>query len=377
VLRALADAADDGAFWSGLLADEFMFTGTAGTRGPEMLDRRESVRYEQLGDNGGYDLWQELRRAASVALPKLQAYAPVPAHAGEVFALRGFASLRVAEDFCPGFPLNDVVNYKPVFTAPLSTEEALAKALSDFDSAVVYAADSARVLNLAQVGRARTLLGLGRFDEAATAVAEVPTDYVANTEYLASVGLENRLSFAPWDMSQSVADREGATGVAFVSAGDPRVQVTPLGTGADGITPIYAAAKYPTSESPLALASGIEARLIEAEASLHRGDPNWLTILNTLRTTQVSPALADTTDPGSADAQVDLLFRERAFWLFGTGHRLADLRRLVRVYGRPAESVFPTGAYSLGGVYATGTSIPFPARLETQFNPAVTGCISR
>jgi len=35
-------------------------------------------------------------------------------------------------------------------------------------------------------------------------------------------------------------------------------------------------------------------------------------------------------DPGTQVGREDLLFRERAFWLFATGHRLGDLRRLAR-----------------------------------------------
>ena len=72
--------------------------------------------------------------------------------------------------------------------------------------------------------------------------------------------------------------------------------------------------------------------------------------------------------------RIDLLFRERAFWLFGTGHRLGDLRRLVKHYGRDAESVFPSGAYHLGGKYDTATSLGFDIKGEEQANTGVTGC---
>ena len=36
-----------------------------------------------------------------------------------------------------------------------------------------------------------------------------------------------------------------------------------------------------------------------------------------------------TLDPGDAVGRENLLFRERAFWLFLTGHRMGDLRRLI------------------------------------------------
>jgi starch-binding outer membrane protein, SusD/RagB family len=84
----------------------------------------------------------------------------------------------------------------------------------------------------------------------------------------------------------------------------------------------------------------------------------------------------DLTDPGTADAQVDLLFRERAFWLFLTGHRLGDLRRLIRQYGRTADTVFPSGTYFKGGQpYGAAVNLPLPAT-ETN-NPKVTGCLDR
>jgi len=123
------------------------------------------------------------------------------------------------------------------------------------------------------------------------------------------------------------------------------------------------------------VASGIEARLIEAEAALHGGDPNWLTTVNTLRTLVNLPSLAM---PATPDAKLDTLYQERAFWLYLTGRRLGDLRRLMRNYGRSAESVFPTGAYPLGGVYGAATSIPYVEANEEQYNPHITsGCQAR
>jgi starch-binding outer membrane protein, SusD/RagB family len=66
---------------------------------------------------------------------------------------------------------------------------------------------------------------------------------------------------------------------------------------------------------------------------------------------------------------VDQVFRERAFWLFGTGHRTGDLRRLVRHYGRAAPSVFPTGVWHKGGNYGADVTMPLPQ--AEQNNPNV------
>jgi hypothetical protein len=95
-------------------------------------------------------------------------------------------------------------------------------------------------------------------------------------------------------------------------------------------------------------------------------------ILNDLRS---SVALPDLVLPATAAEQVDLLYRERAFWLYLTGRRLGDLRRLIRNYGRSAETVFPTGAYRFGGTYGRATAIPFTVSIQRQYNAKITaGC---
>ena len=58
------------------------------------------------------------------------------------------------------------------------------------------------------------------------------------------------------------------------------------------------------------------------------------------------PELPPLTDPGDGDGAL-LMFEERVL-MYLTGHRLGDLRRLVRHYVDP-EEVFPTGAYHKGG----------------------------
>ena len=74
--------------------------------------------------------------------------------------------------------------------------------------------------------------------------------------------------------------------------------------------------------------------------------------LNTLRTggapiggvstANVTVAAIAGSAPTAQNDAVDLLYKERAYWMWLTGHRLGDLRRLVRVYKRDSEAVFPT-----------------------------------
>ncbi len=71
--------------------------------------------------------------------------------------------------------------------------------------------------------------------------------------------------------------------------------------------------------------------------------------------------------PGNVDDAVDQLFAERAFWLFATGHRLGDMRRLIRQYGRDPETVFPTGDWFKGGLtYGTDVNLPAATKRAEQ-----------
>jgi len=109
---------------------------------------------------------------------------------------------------------------------------------------------------------------------------------------------------------------------------------------------VFAPLEYRVPNAPIVLAGTTEARLIQAEALLQAGDAAAsLALLNGLR---AAVGLAPLDDPATPDGRVTQLFRERAFWLWLTGHRLGDLRRLVRQYHRSSGTVYPTGPYAGG-----------------------------
>jgi hypothetical protein len=355
---------------SGAMVDEF-FNASSGTIALAVADIRivpePSLSYPYLAV-------QRSRLDARRAIAALQQYAPASrAKIGEQFALAAYTELFLGENMCSGIPLGEIVNGNPAYGQPLSTDELFGRAMADFDSALSYAVDSVRILNLGRVGRARVLLDRGQFAGAAAAVAAVPTVYTYTTQYSAAQpnGVFTIINTAKW---LTVADLEGGNGLDFRSAQDPRVPTAFVGKGFDGITDVYTYTRYATLSSPIVLASGVEARLMEAEASLRAGDgAGALQILYALRAT--TPGLAPLALQPTDAARVDQLFRERAFWLFATGHRHSDLRRLVRQYGRPSASVFPTGAYKNGQTYGDDvTFAPDPPQLA---NPNYTGCTSR
>jgi hypothetical protein len=285
------------------------------------------------------------------------------------------------------------------FGAPEATNTLLDSAISKFNQALAVpgAPLTATFRNLASVGKGRALLDKGDYALAAAAVTAVPTTFQYNYLHSETSGRQNN---GTWSLTQSVgrfgeADREAAIGLPFASDGDlkrtggvidPRVADSLARRGAsgspkgfDGSTNQMVQAKYPLRSSPITITDGVEARLIEAEAALNAGDPvGALAILNALRSNSsllslrgyAAGSLPPLTLQPTAAGQVDQLFHERAYWLFLTSHRLGDLRRLIRQYGRSVNTVFPNGAYFKGGTYGTDVNVPVPQ--QEQNNPNYT-----
>lgn len=374
---------DDGLILvTGLLADEFVHSTTPPSQ--QEIDQRTTA----LINPSLSDVYRNLHRArvgtenAAEALRQFFPQADSTPDIAEMQSLAGFTYVYFGENFCSGVPFSRVRGDTTTFGVPQTTAQTFGLAISRFDSALAQPGlefDDGSIANLAAVGKGRALLNLDSFPQAAAAVAAVPTEFVYATEH-AETPL--RLQNAIWSYTNgylwSVADSEGVAGLPYRSAEDPRVLWTDFeDTGLDFITPQYSLDKYPDASAPVPVADGIEARLIEAEAELQATDFSGMTtILNDLR--DFFPELelpGDLATPGSEDEAEDQLFSERAFWLFATGHRLGDMRRLMRVYQRTEDTVFPTGPYHKGGSYGNDVNLPIP--IEEQNNPNSTGCLDR
>jgi hypothetical protein len=346
----------------------------------------------------------------------------------------------------------------------------------------------------AQLGKGRAYLALAQYDSAAAAVQSVPTNYAYQFAVNWRPGGGSSNYFANYG---TVADQQGVTGLPYRSSNDPRSASATWGNNSYGV-PQYAPVAYggaalasSTVITPITVANGIEARLIEAEVALKARNAQWLTILNALRTdgtsttipaqtlidtlgvtqcggtfglcdnqanrniggstpaygqplsgfpgyavvsadtvpgahtivvpgkgnvqdicnssswyipcyagdlmvvlTLVKPAsalwhagaggvggLAPLQDPGASEgdtARIHLLFQERAYWLFMTGHRQGDLRRMIRNYRFSSDAVYPTGAYPLFGAFQRfGSDVTAPVPTTEHYNPQFAGCFSR
>ena len=375
--------------YSGLLADEFWHSGTFETR--RRIDERRPL------DTDANDPFFWLQRARNLAelgagLFTQTGRANSADHA-LVLNLAGYTYIFFAENYCAGVPFSrQPFAGAAEFGAPETTEQVFERAIQRFD-AVLAMNPAPTMANLARVGKARALLGLGRFADARTTAQGVPSEFEYQVEFSDAAQIVRN---AVWQLNNqekrwSVASNEGSgqntirffnrvsaaqeqkpTNTAPVEATlDPRVRVEFTGLGTSGNVPHYNELKYPNADADIPLATGIEARLIEAEALLAKGASNLhFPILNALR---ANVGLGPLTDPGTAAARVDQFFRERAFWLWLTSHRLGDLRRQLRLYERSAQQIYPSGTTVYGTPYGDQVSLPIPK--DEANNPQFKGCL--
>jgi len=311
---------------------------------------------------------------------------------GEMYFIEAYIEDQAAEHYCSGVVFSTVIDGTESYGSPLTTAAAFARALAHADSGLALVtgttADDVRVRSALQVIKGRILLGLNRPADAATAVTGVATGFQYLTYHALTTTSNQFWNFNNLAGRYSVSTTEGVNGMNFATANDPRV---PVCAGNDAVcrtigvtkasrddlsTPYYVQRLWPVRESSVAIVSGQEARLIEAEAQLRAGNTGGsLTTLNALRATFTG--LTPLTDAGTEATRVNQLFRERAFTLFGRGTRTGDLRRLIRQYARTATTVFPTGAWHKGGNYGTDVTLPLPLAETNNPNAGAGVCIDR
>ncbi|MYG82146.1 MAG: RagB/SusD family nutrient uptake outer membrane protein [Gemmatimonadetes bacterium] len=352
-----------------MISDEFHLSGTFPTRNE--VDRRE------MDDRNGtllgqYRTYHRARVGTRNAAERMAEILPNDPRIAEMWNLNGYMNLFFAENYCSGVPFSETPNEGDiVYGEQQTTEQIYNAAVASFGSAAQAAGGSTDQSYLAAIGLARTRLNQGDHAGAASAAATVPADWAYYVRSKAGGAFGQRNAVFELNQRQrrwSISDMEGENGVAFRSAPDSRVPWEDSGgPGFDQETPLFHQLKYDSEESDVVLASGLEAQLIKAEAELSAGGP-WLATLNALRAGAGLDALED---PGDRDGRVRMLFEERARWLFGTGHRHGDLRRMVRQYGYTQDQVFPTGTFFKGGAY--GTDVNFPIPFEEHENEALSG----
>src|SRR6266404_1395880 len=391
--------------YGGLLADEWINSETFPTR-IEVDARTIQVT------NADVDLWyrrmhQARNSAEKAAAQFAQFSATDPGHA-EMLTLAGLTYVFLAETWCAGVTISHLnADGSIAYGMPLTTHQILDTAIARFDAAIAATTDP-DMTAFAAVAKARALIDSGGFAAAGALAATVPTSFAYVQEHSENTDRQNNGVFNgnfP-DQRYAVADAEGVNGFPFRSVADRRTQWYDPGiTGFDNATELWTQKRYGSRKTSITVATGVEARLIQAEAALKAGDTlaggQFLTQLNDPRANAAGRAYfdpspfipSDTTtgapigvlpaltvaDIAPAGGAVKLLFAERARWLWLTAHRLGDMRRLVRAiplggYGLAANAVFPTGPYFKVNFANYGTDVNFPVPITEKQNPNFTAC---
>ncbi len=367
-------------------------------------------------NHGPFRNLNRVRTQAALAIDGLRTYVPTAlSDLARMFDFIAYVQVLLGEHYCNGVPLSSISGTTVIDGDPLSNDSLLKLAAANADSAlaIVRGSDSARVANFANMIKGRALLDRGDTAGARAAVTGVPRSFRYDVTHSLNVNDNQIWALNVSSRRYTMGDLEGGTGLPYVTGdsikypiilpagftgkklGDPRL---PTKTGPDGIFDTAFPIKVIRQgvwgrTSNVTIASGVEARLIVAEVALRTGDATtWLNELNALRAdTTLLPVPQDTsfrpvqgtklaplTDPGPSpkdSLRVDMLFRERGFWLFSTGHRLGDMRRLLRQYARPDSTVYPHGSWFKGGNYGDAIQMVLP--VEELNNPNFHGCTDR
>lgn len=264
-------------------------------------------------------------------------------------AYGGYATLMLAEGFCSmtfdGGP-------------EVSRTVAFQGAIQRFDEALASGTMNANILNMARVGKARTLADLGNLTGAEAVAAMVPTSFSISTLFDA-----NRTNFI---FSATAQNQDASLSVPYVGRThmgvvDPRM----LSQSVTSPRRTIVQRKYTSLTSQITIASGREAELIIAEARLAAGDiPGAVAIIN------LAHARAGLTQyGGGTPAEVrDHLIEERRLELFLEGQHLGDMLRFKLPSVPPDGTPYVPFNGVGGGSYGALRCLPIPPS-EYQNNP--------
>lgn len=259
-------------------------------------------------------------------------------------AMAGHSIVLLAEGFC-----ECVIDLGPALT----TAQALDSAIARFDKAITAAtaANATDVLNLARVGKARAQLGKGDLAGAAATAAQVPQDFVFNATHDLNAATRNNRIFAENNQGFGVTVAPAYRALTVNDAPDPRVRAVDGGRNTtDQINRLWTQQKYTSLTAATPIATGVQARLIQAEAL---GAGQGVAIINALRA-RAGVALPPLTAAEQANFIPTVMEeRNRELWL--QGHRWFDMNR------RSLPQVPAAGAaYSKGGLYGNQRCWPLP-----------------
>lgn len=287
--------------------------------------RNEFGRRDVTSSNGSLstDLWFPISQAASGAHLVLGLALPNPTtniNTVRSHTWLGYSFVLMAEYFCEG-----TVNAGP----RLTTQKMLDSAVANFTAAITTGTANATVAgiqlaNVARVGRARAYLQMGKKAEALADANLVPAGFTFNFNYVDDAGNRVRLNNRLW---QFTSDR-GSISVSplYQSFADPRVKFKLPGqhnlSAQDANSGQFVIQdKYPAFNSPIRVASKLEADFIAAEAGT---TADQLALIAARRSANGKGAYTGATTPAAVLAELML---QKSLDFFLEGQHMGDFRR--------------------------------------------------
>jgi hypothetical protein len=262
----------------------------------------------------------------------------------------------------------------------MTPKEVLQLAETRFTEAMALAttANNQDILNMARAGRARVRLDLGNFAGAIADASLIPTTYVKNaTRDESDVRRYNALcEYVTCATNRHATVAPNYRQLTWAGVPDPRVAVTTRNQLAFDNAQIhfYPTSKHTARNTPIAITSFKEARLIVAEAAARTNDlATARQLINAMHTAAGIPPY----DVGGTATQNEVIaqvIEERRREMFAEGgHRLNDHLRFAGTpfaipFKGEAGSIHPSGADATGLPYGTTKCFPLPT-VEVVGNP--------
>ena len=383
--------------YSALLSDEMVLAGT-------FPDRAQVDRRRILDDNGAltdefYVPLHAARFQADTTVMILREWVDAPDFQVVRSAIEegiargtlygGYTRIWLAETMCWS-----ILTGAYPEAAPLLPDERMGQAIAFLREAEeTAAAGGFEELRVAAIlGQARAHLWLGRFAEAAALAEQVPRGFLLRAEFSRSSPDQYNPFYAVtwgdteairWTVGDGTVTARGNEAWEYLGTflALNLVRNRPTGfTSFQGSIPVLLQMRYGRAEAPIPIASGIEARLIRAEAHVRAGQTLQAQgILNDLRADfslraglvwGLNPAPPPGTLPpvvltGSMTSDLRSVADERARELWLTGDRQATGRRF-RLDDSAGLNLFPPVKVAIGG----GDDLAFPiVRRELEGNP--------
>ena len=368
------------AAYSGLIGEEFIYAQQTASRTP--YDRRNTTKddadYATNGcGTGVYTPLQTARQSNENLLALLNSWTDAQVAAGGgspnrtnligiAAAYAGYSYLLLGEGFCTMAVSRVNLDKTITYGGEIQPDSVFELAVARFTESIAAAttANNESIRKMAYLGRARAKLNLGDYAGAKADAQQVTGPYLRLvTASDASARRQNRIA-----VENSQINRSFSVGEPYRSMADDRVPVVavPSVISATGIVHHYQT-KYPTTATPLPLATFEEAQLIIAEAEIRSGGAAGLAaalpILNASRSRGGQTPFAGTTQAEYMAELIDQRRRE----LFAEGHHLGDIRR-YNIALTPAAGT----AYHFGGEYGNQVCLPLPSA-ERLNNPMIGG----